>query len=433
MDDLAQLMNASASHQEVIENGPAAQPLQFPSPTVGRAHRVTAIVHNPATSEEAQVPNVVYEARSDGAAPIRGYWIGRKLKKAIYGCVRSCTVLRLRPGSTWTGPNSGAAGGGAAWEVTPEMAAVKIMDWNRVRDLRGRHMEDPVKEVSAMQYLCTDGGSPNVLGTLDVMSDEQYLYSFMPFCSCGELFGYVERDGRFSEPVARFWFRQLLNVSFVSIILFIIFISAPIFQIHYLFAHLFILGTYVIMQGLYHLQKMGVSHRDISLENVLVDQMTKAAIIDLGMCLRVPFGADDGSIVDVTKGTLRRLISPQGQCGKPNYISPEVHLNNEPFDGFAIDVWACGVILFIMLVGLPPFEWANRDDPRFRMITKGGLVLMLNQWNRPISDEAGDLLQRMLREDPKDRLSLMEVMDHPWVINDDASAPPPQPDDGWRK
>eukprot|EP00561_Arcocellulus_cornucervis_P011551 CAMPEP_0185809092 /NCGR_PEP_ID=MMETSP1322-20130828/5994_1 /TAXON_ID=265543 /ORGANISM="Minutocellus polymorphus, Strain RCC2270" /LENGTH=396 /DNA_ID=CAMNT_0028505341 /DNA_START=258 /DNA_END=1448 /DNA_ORIENTATION=+ len=396
MDDLAQLMNASASHQEVTENGPPAQPLQFPPPTVGRAHRVTAIVHNPATSEEAQVPNVVYEARSDGAAPVRGYWIGRKLKKAIYGCVRSCTVLRLRPGSTWTGPESGAAGGGAAWEVTPEMAAVKIMDWNLVRDLRGRHMEDPVKEVSAMQYLCTDGGSPNVLGTLDVMSDEQYLYSFMPFCSCGELFGYVERDGRFSEPVARFWFRQLLN-------------------------------------GLYHLQKMGVSHRDISLENVLVDQMTKAAIIDLGMCLRVPFGADDGSIVDATKGTLRRLISPQGQCGKPNYISPEVHLNTEPFDGFAIDVWACGIILFIMLVGLPPFEWANRDDPRFRMITKGGLALMLNQWNRPVSNEAGDLLQRMLREDPKERLSLMEVMDHPWVINDDASAPPPQPDDEWRK
>ena len=153
----------------------------------------------------------------------------------------------------------------------------------------------------------------------------------------------------------------------------------------------------------------------------------------MGMCLRVPFGADDGSIVDATKGTLRRLLSPQGQCGKPNYISPEVHLNTEPFDGFAIDVWACGIILFIMLVGLPPFEWANRDDPRFRMITKGGLALMLNQWNRPVSNEAGDLLQRMLREDPKERLSLMEVMDHPWVINDDASAPPPQPDDEWRK
>ena len=107
---------------------------------------------------------------------------------------------------------------------------VKIMDWNLVRDLRGRHMEDPVKEVSAMQYICTDGGSPNVLGTLDVMSDEQYLYSFMPFCSCGELFGYVERDGRFSEPVARFWFRQLLNVSFYSF-LFEMHSSVPTFYI----------------------------------------------------------------------------------------------------------------------------------------------------------------------------------------------------------
>ena len=217
MDDLAQLMNASASHQEIEENGPPAPPLQFPNPAVGRAHRVTAIVHNPATSEQAQVPNVVYEARADGLAPVRGYWIGRKLKKAIYGCVRSCTVLRLREGSTWNGPESGAAGSRASWEVTREMAAVKIMDWSRVRELRGRHMEDPVKEVSAMQFISQSGdngeGNPNVLGTLDVLSDEQYLYSFMPFCSCGELFGFVERDGRFSEPVARFWFRQLLNVS----------------------------------------------------------------------------------------------------------------------------------------------------------------------------------------------------------------------------
>lgn len=187
------------------------------------------------------------------------------------------------------------------------------------------------------------------------------------------------------------------------------------------------------MQGLSHLQKTGVCHRDISLENVLVDGMTKAAIIDLGMCLCVPFGADDGSVVDVTKGTLRRLMTPQGQCGKPNYISPEVNLNTEAFDGFAIDLWACGVILFIMLVGLPPFEWANWDDPRFRMITRGGLMTMLTQWNRTISDEAGDLLQKMLREHPRERLSLMEVMDHPWVVGWDAAAPPPQANDEWRK
>jgi len=101
---------------------------------------------------------------------------------------------------------------------------------------------------------------------------------------------------------------------------------------------------------------MGVSHRDISLENVLIDQMSNLVIIDFGMCLRVPFGANDGSIVDVTKGTLRRLMSFQGQCGKPNYMSPEVVLNMESFDGFAADLWACGIMLFIMLVGVPPFN-----------------------------------------------------------------------------
>lgn len=189
----------------------------------------------------------------------------------------------------------------------------------------------------------------------------------------------------------------------------------------------------LLLQGLFHLQRVGVCHRDISLENILVDQMTRAAIIDLGMCLRVPFGADDGTVLDVTGGSLRRLMTPQGRCGKRNYISPEVLRNSEPFDGFAIDVWACGVALFIMLVGERPFEWATTNDPCFRIITRGELMPLLTHWNRAVSDEAGDLLQSMLREDPRERLSLKEVRDHPWVTNDDATVPPPQAaDEGWR-
>lgn len=393
MDDLtlAQLTNATASFDDLIENGAPSPALRFPSPNIGNAARVNATVFNPATGEEASVPNVVYEIRADGSPPRRAYWIGRKLKRAIYGCVRSCTVLKLHDPGQWSG-----SGGNDVWEVTAEMAAVKIMDWNVVHQLRGRHMEDPLKEVAAMQFIARDGPHPNVLQTLDVLKDDQYLYSFMPFCSGGELFGFVEREGRFSEPVARFWFRQILN-------------------------------------GLLHLQKMGVCHRDISLENILVDECTRSLIIDMGMCLRVPFTSDDGSVTDASEGTLRRLMSPQGQCGKPNYISPEVLLNSDPFDGFAIDLWAAGIILFIMLVGLPPFEWANRDDPRFLMITNGRLMSMLRQWRRPVSEEAGDLLQRMLREDPRDRLSLSEVMDHMWVVRDEAAPPPPGADEEWRR
>jgi serine/threonine protein kinase len=178
------------------------------------------------------------------------------------------------------------------------------------------------------------------------------------------------------------------------------------------------------------LQRKGVCHRDLSLENILVDANTKCLVIDMGMCLRVPFVSetDARSTVDVSHGTLRCLIESQGPCGKPNYISPEIlKSDGTPFDAFAIDLWASGIILFIMLVGLPPFELASDSDPRFRMITRGGLVAMVDQWGRGVSAEAGDLLQRMLQKHPSDRLSLMDVVDHPWV--NDPNLDPPAPED----
>lgn len=249
-----------------------------------------------------------------------------------------------------------------------------------------------------MQFICRDGAQPNVLPCWDLFSDNKYIYLVMPFCSSGELFNLVERSGRFEEPVAKFWFRQLLN-------------------------------------GLHHLQKKGVCHRDISLENVLVDENTKALVIDLGMCIRIPFNSPNGgnAVCDASARTLRKLILPQGQCGKPNYISPEILQNSAPFDGFAIDIWAAGIVLFIMLVGLPPFEWAGSDDPRFRLICRGGLQQLVEQWQRPISLHAIDLLQNMLREDPRDRLSLFQILHHPWVTENVETPIQPESVDDWRR
>jgi len=172
------------------------------------------------------------------------------------------------------------------------------------------------------------------------------------------------------------------------------------------------------IQGLFHLQKHGVCHRDLSLENILVDENSKALVIDLGMCLRLPYNSPNGcdTVCDSTVGTLRKLVTPQGQCGKPNYISPEI-LQNTTFDGFSVDIWAAGIVLFIMLVGLPPFEWASMDDPRFRLICRGGLKQLVDQWQRPISLEAVDLLQQIFREDPRDRPSLFQIMQHPFLNN----------------
>lgn len=185
---------------------------------------------------------------------------------------------------------------------------------------------------------------------------------------------------------------------------------------------------------------MGVCHRDMSLENILVDEYKTSVVIDLGMCLRVPYSNyDTGGVCDVSKGTLRRLISPLIPCGKPNYISPEVLRSEEAFDGFAIDLWAAAVILFIMLVGLPPWEFAREEDPRYRMVVKGGLERMLRSWQRSISPLAADLLQNMLRENPLDRLSLNQVLNHPWIAFDDESTTNPSStvrppsNEGWRE
>ena len=183
----------------------------------------------------------------------------------------------------------------------------------------------------------------------------------------------------------------------------------------------------VCLQGLQHLQEQGVCHRDLSLENVLVDEHS-CLVIDMGMCLRVPYNHPDNpdAVTDVTRGHLRRLMKPQGTCGKHNYMSPEVFENANDFDGFAIDLWAAGVILYIMLTGFPPYDQASRSDMRFDLIVNGRLMEQLRNWEIILSDEAGDLMQQMLMYDPRDRLTLTEVMNHPWVCLDDVEAPPPQ-------
>lgn len=170
-------------------------------------------------------------------------------------------------------------------------------------------------------------------------------------------------------------------------------------------------------------------HRDLSLENVLVDG-DRCMIIDMGMCLRVPYSESHRStaVTDVTRGKTRRLMKPQGVCGKHNYMSPEVFANSDNFDGFAIDLWATGVILYIMLTGFPPYDQASRTDQRFELIVTGRLMEQLRNWGIFLTDEAGDLMQTMLQLDPRDRMNLAEVMTHPWVTNSHVEPPsPPEP------
>jgi len=77
------------------------------------------------------------------------------------------------------------------------------------------------------------------------------------------------------------------------------------------------------------------------------------------------------------------------------------------------------------LTGFPPYDQANLTDRRFEMIVQQKLVEQLRNWDIRLSKEAGDLLQRMLQLDPRQRLTLKEVMTHPWVLKEEVVGPPP--------
>lgn len=199
-DDLSFLENAAANHGDVELVAPPAPPLSFEPAPRGRAERVDALVLNPSSGDVMEVQNIIYERHPDGTPPPRAYWVGRKLRKCIFGVVKECTVLSFRNDMN------------VPWQVTQARAAVKIMSWEKIHQLQ--HIEDPIKEVAAMQHVSKDGVHQHVMGVLDVLEDEEYLLMFMPFASSGDLFGFVQTAGRFEEPMARHWFKQILSVSF---------------------------------------------------------------------------------------------------------------------------------------------------------------------------------------------------------------------------
>lgn len=104
-------------------------------------------------------------------------------------------------------------------------------------------------------------------------------------------------------------------------------------------------------------------------------------------------------------------------------MSPEIRKNREKFDGYAIDMWALGPILFLMVAGFPPWEIADNSDERFYYFSNGYFAQTVASWNLELSADLIDLLQRMFFINPTDRLSIEQVRAHPWMQG--ATVPPP--------
>ena len=192
----------------------------------------------------------------------------------------------------------------------------------------------------------------NVVRTYEIISTETTFYIFMDFCAKGELFNYIVVKQRLSTKKSAFFYYQLIN-------------------------------------GIEYIHKKGVCHRDLKPENLLLTEKNKLKIIDFGLS-------------NYFNGNL--LETP---CGSPCYASPEM-VRGHKYDGFKIDIWSSGIILYAMLCGYLPFEEMENDDCN-EVLFKNIMECNVEYPPEFIPPEAKSLLKKILVKDPRRRITIEEI------------------------
>ncbi|GLT75654.1 hypothetical protein SLA2020_473590 [Shorea laevis] len=236
---------------------------------------------------------------------------------------------------------------------------------SKKRLLTTNDKEDMKREVLIMQHL---SGQSNIVEFKGAYEDRQSVHLVMELCAGGELFDRIIAKGHYTEKAAASLFRQIINV---------------VHACHF----------------------MGVMHRDLKPENFLLSSKDENALLK---------ATDFGLSVFIEEGKAYRDI-----VGSAYYVAPEVLRRKY---GKEADIWSAGVMLYILLSGVPPF-WAETEKGIFDAILKGDLDFHTDPWPS-ISSSAKDLICKMLTQDPKKRIASAQVLDHPWTKGGEASDKP---------
>ncbi|XAR62139.1 Non-specific serine/threonine protein kinase [Bertholletia excelsa] len=236
---------------------------------------------------------------------------------------------------------------------TRELFAVKFIERGQKID---EHVQREIMNHRSLKH-------SNIIRFKEVLLTPTHLGIVMEYAAGGELFERICNSGRFSENEARFFFQQLIS-------------------------------------GVSYCHSMQICHRDLKLENTLLDGSTAPRV---KIC---DFGYSKSSVFH---------SQPKSAVGTPAYIAPEV-LSRKEYDGKLADVWSCGVTLYVMLVGAYPFE-----DPADPKNLRKSIVRILNvQYSIPnyieISIECRHLLSRIFVANPEKRITVPEIKKHPWFL-----------------
>ncbi|MFS7914998.1 putative protein kinase CAMK-CDPK family [Helianthus anomalus] len=217
-------------------------------------------------------------------------------------------------------------------------------------------IEDVRREVEIMKHLPKH---PNIVTLRDTYEDDNAVHIVMELCEGGELFDRIVARGHYTERAAASIMRTIVEI------------------VQMCHSH-------------------GVMHRDLKPENFLFGNKKETAplkAIDFGLSVFFQPGQIFSEIV-----------------GSPYYMAPEVLKRNY---GSEVDVWSAGVILYILICGVPPF-WAETEQGVAQAIIRSVINFKRDPWPK-VSDNVKDLVKKMLEPDPKSRLTAQQVLEHPWL------------------
>ncbi|CAH4028528.1 ovarian-specific serine/threonine-protein kinase Lok-like [Pieris brassicae] len=245
--------------------------------------------------------------------------------------------------------------------------AMKVVKKGKLTNGQINNLTDPVKvmnEVNILKAL----RHPCVTSVEEIFDSREAVYIVLELMQGGELFDRITRYGRLSERLTKFYFKQMVL-------------------------------------AVQYLHSQGITHRDLKPENVLLESK------------------EDESLVKITDFGLSKYVGEDSfmktMCGTPIYLAPEVlRANGVGCYGPEVDVWCLGVIFFICLVGYLPFSPEYQELPLSEQILSGRYRYSSSCW-RDVSLQAKLLMKRMLTVNVRRRISLEQILKHPWMQDDD--------------